>query len=58
MFLMDQFLLAIFVEGHLVTISAKLFSNLTTGFRREDDLHNGKRSRHLAAMFLDESNFI
>ena len=29
-----KFLLAIFVAGHLVTISAKLFSSLTTGFRR------------------------
>ena len=31
-----KFLLAVFVDGNLVIISAKLFSILTTGFRGED----------------------
>ena len=35
-FLSDQICLANFVERHLVTIPAKLFSILTTGFRGED----------------------
>ena len=36
MILTDQICLAIFVEGPLVTISAKLFSILTIGFKGED----------------------
>ena len=32
-----KFLLSIFVECHLVTISAKLFSIMNTGFRGEDN---------------------
>ena len=34
---LDQICLAIFEEGQLVTISAKLFSILTNGFRGEDN---------------------
>ena len=34
--MLDHTSLAIFVEGHLVTISVKLFSILTTGFKGKD----------------------
>ena len=32
-----KFVLAIFVEDHPVTISAKLFSTLTSGFRETEN---------------------
>ena len=35
-FLQIKFHLAIFVDGHLITISTKLFSFQTAGFRAED----------------------
>ena len=57
MFLLIKFNLAIFVEGHLVIISAKLFLFLTTGFIGEDVLSFLRNWPHpLAAMFFNGSN--